>query len=109
MFFHQVNQQRFGEPLKTRFTKFPDHTANHLLLRLGGAIDIGAICLVFLEMFFLFEDLHHGHHGGVGDLPPFQQRLVDVAYRGVFALPDDFHDFQFLIGRVPLRGRILIN
>ena len=78
-------------------------------LGLRGAIDMGALGAGFLEMTLGFEDLHHGHDGGVRDLAAFEHFLVDVAHRRFFEDPDDLHDLQFLFGQGGFRRLILIN
>ena len=87
-----------ADPLKTRLTKSRTMAPITWRLRLRRAVDVGAVGLRLLEIFLLLQDLHHGHDRGVSHFAPFQQGFVDVANGGGVALPDDLHDFQFLVG-----------
>src|SRR5262249_24763999 len=59
---------------------------------------VGALVLRLLEIFFLLEDLHHGHDRGVGHFSALEKRFINIANRNRFALPNDFHDFELLRG-----------
>ena len=87
-----------ADPLKTRLTNSRTMSPITCRLRLRRPVNVGAVGLVLLEVLLLLQDLHHGHDRGVGDLAPLEQRFVDVADRDAVALPDDLHDFQFLLG-----------
>src|SRR5579871_1360927 len=101
MFLHQVHQQGFGRPVKHAVDELLDHRADYLPLGLRWPVHMRPVLLRLLEKAFLLQDLHHGHHGGVGHLPPLQQRFIHVPHRDAFALPDHLHDFQLLLGERP--------
>src|SRR5262249_34901198 len=95
----QVQQQRLGRAVEDAIHEIAHHPADHLLLRARRLVEIRAVLGRLLEIPLLLEDVHHGHDGGVGDLAPLEQRLVDVADAGGPAGPDYFHDFQLLRGQ----------
>ena len=99
MLFTRCTSSGSADPLKTRLTNSRTMAPITLRFRLRRPVHVGALGLRLLQVFLLLQDLHHGHHGGVGHLAPFQQRFVDVAHGDVFALPDDLHDLQFLPGQ----------
>ena len=96
--FDEVDEQGLGGSVEDAIDEIADHGGDHLTFGLGGAVDVGAIDLLAIEVAFMFQDLHHGHDGGVGDFAAFEEGLVDVADGSGLAFPDDLHDFEFLIG-----------
>ena len=104
-----MDQQRLGGTVEDPVDEIPHHGADDFAPRLRGPVDVGAVGLILLQVFLLFEDLHHGHDRGVGHFAPLQQRFVDVADGDGIVFPDDLHDFQFLLGENrALAARILI-
>src|ERR1017187_2770391 len=90
--FDQMHQQGLRRTVEHAIDEIPHHGADHPALRLGRAVDVGALHLLPVEVALLFQDLHHRHDGGVGDPAPLQQGLINVPDRGGVPLPDDFHD-----------------
>src|SRR5579883_2312573 len=88
-------QQGLGRAVEDAIDKLADHGADHLALGPGGPIDVGAVGLLFFKVTLLFQDVHHGHDGGVGDPPALEQRFINLADGRFFELPDDLHDFEF--------------
>ena len=109
MLLDQVHQQRLGRAVEDAVDELADHVADHLAFGLRGPVDVGAVGLVLLEILLLFQDLHHGHDRGVGDLAAFQQRLVDVATVALSRSQTIFMISSSCSVRVVLRRRILIN
>ncbi len=98
MFFHKMHQERFGRPVEDAIHKIAHHIADDFAARLRGAVNMRAVCLVLLQIFLLLQNFHHGHDSGVRDLTLLQQRFVNFADRDGVMLPDDLHDFEFLLG-----------
>src|ERR1700747_3035555 len=81
---------------------------------MGGAVKEGAVLATLLEVALGFEDVHHGHDGGVSDLAAVEEGFVNIADGGGTALPDELHDFELLGGkRIVFRSHskllVLIN
>ncbi|MCK7523989.1 MAG: hypothetical protein MZV64_43365 [Ignavibacteriales bacterium] len=83
-------------PVEQPVHELADHAPDDGGLGPGGPVDVGPVVLALLEVPLPFEHLHHGHDGGVGDLAPLQEVLVDVPDRGLALLPDHLHDLEFL-------------
>ncbi len=99
--FNQMDEKRLRRTIKNTVDEITNHGADDLPLGLGRAVNVRPILLGLFEEAFLFQDFHHGHDGRVGDFPAFQERFIDVAHGGTLALPDEFHDFQLLLGEGP--------
>src|SRR5580693_329756 len=91
-----MDEQRLGGAVENAIHKFADHAADDLMFRARGAIDESAILPALFQVALSFENFHHGHNGGVGDFSVLEQGFVDIANGGIFALPDELHDFEFL-------------
>src|ERR1019366_6446854 len=102
--FDQMHQQGLRRTVEHAIDEIPHHGADHPALRLGRAVDVGALHLLPVEVALVFQDLHHRHDGGVGDPAPLQQGLINVPDRGGVPLPDDLHDLQFLVCEGLARG-----
>jgi hypothetical protein len=94
----QVLNQRLGGAAKDAIDKFLNHLAKYALPGARRTIDIRAIGPAYLQMPLPFHDAHHRHHRGVGHLPLRAKSLVNVADGCGLAIPNHFHDFEFLIG-----------
>ena len=64
-----------------------DHRAHHLLSGPGGLVEKGAPLGLLAQVPLLLQHVHHGHDGGVGDLPSLEERLVHVAHGGAARAP----------------------
>src|ERR1035438_10361424 len=102
--FDQMHQQGLRRTVEHAIDEIPHHGVDHPALRLGRAVDVGALHLLPVEVALVFQDLHHRHDGGVGDPAPLQQGLINVPDRGGVPLPDDLHDLQFLVCEGLARG-----
>jgi len=91
-----MNKERFRRAVENAIDELAKHAADDLALGVSGAINKCAIQPALFQISLGFEDFHHGHDGGVGDFAFLEQGFVNVADSGVFALPDELHDFEFL-------------
>src|SRR5262245_29282147 len=97
--FHQPHQQRLGRAIKNAIDKLFHHSFNHLILRAGNLVNVGAVSNSLLEIILLLQDVHHRHDGRVGDFASLEERFINVSDGGCLETPDDLHDFQFLFGK----------
>src|ERR1700730_4267899 len=91
-----MDEKGFSGAVEYAINELADHTANDLVLRMGRAIEEGAVLPPLLQIAFGFEDFHHGHHGRVGDFAVLEQGFINIADGGALTPPNELHDFEFL-------------
>ena len=94
--FDEMDEQRLGRAIENAIDEFPDHAANDLVFRMRRAVKEGAVLAALFEIALGFEDLHHGHDGGVSDFAAIEESFINVADGGGAAFPDELHDFELL-------------
>src|SRR5262249_52735163 len=90
--FDEMDEERFRRAIKNTIDKFADHGGDDVIVGLCGAVKEGVILEALLEIALGFEDLHHGHDGGVSDFAALEKGFINIADGGGAALPDELHD-----------------